>query len=212
MLNDLPIMSQRLAFLMERDACDQVTLAQAVGIKQPAISDILKGKTQNSRHIHKIAAFFGSSVDWLLGLSEEQDNASPTILIPQLDIGYSMGGGSEVDERAQSTMVPMLKAWIKPRMKGHFSDLFLAYGAGDSMEPTLRNGDMMLIDRAQQRITAQDQIWCISYGHVSMIKRVRALADGGHQINSDNATVTPWTAYDGEMHVIGRVIWIGRWM
>jgi len=43
-----------------------------------------------------------------------------------------------------------------------------------------------------------------------MIKRVRMMPDGGAQVNSDNPAVTPITAYDDELHIIGRVIWIAR--
>jgi phage repressor protein C with HTH and peptisase S24 domain len=78
------------------------------------------------------------------------------------------------------------------------------------MVPTLLDRDLVIIDTAQKMITQQDRIWCLSYGDLGMIKRVRKLPDGGYQINSDNPSVTPITAYDGELNVIGRVVWIGR--
>ena len=97
-------------------------------------------------------------------------------------------------------------------MTGHFEELFVARGDGDSMQPTLLDGDIVLIDTSQKSINKQDRIWCVSYGELGMIKRVRKLPDGGYHILSDNPSVLPIKAYDDEMFVIGRVIWIGRRM
>lgn len=134
------------------------------------------------------------------------------VLVPELALGYSMGGGSVFTEFQQLGVVPFQKAWLRGRTGGNFSDLFVARGEGDSMEPTLRDGDIILIDTSQKEINRQDAIWALSYGELAMIKRVRKLPNGGYQINSDNRSVSPIEAYDGEMQVIGRVIWIGRWV
>lgn len=78
------------------------------------------------------------------------------------------------------------------------------------MQPTLLDGDMVLIDTAQRQITKQDRIWAVSYGDLGMIKRVRRLPNGSYALMSDNPAVSPVNAVDDEMYVIGRVIWIGR--
>ena len=133
-----------------------------------------------------------------------------SVLIPQLEIGYSMGGGSVFSDFQQTAMVPFPRDWLRALIKGQFEDLFVTRGEGDSMIPTLLDRDLVVVDTAQKNITQQDRIWCLSYGDLGMIKRVRVLPDGGVQVNSDNPAVTPITAYDGELHIIGRVIWIGR--
>ena len=132
------------------------------------------------------------------------------MLIPQLEIGYSMGGGSVFEEFHQKAMIPFPRDWLAPMIRGRFEELFVARGDGDSMVPTLLDGDLVIVDTAQKRIEQQDRLWCLSYGDLGMIKRVRILPDGGAQINSDNPAVTPFVAHDDEMHVIGRVIWIAR--
>ena len=121
-----------------------------------------------------------------------------------------MGGGSVFEDYQQTAMVPFPRDWLRPMIKGRFDELFVARGDGDSMMPTLLDGDLAVVDTAQKDVLQQDRIWCLSYGELGMIKRVRKLPDGGYQINSDNPNVTPISAYDGELHVVGRVIWIGR--
>lgn len=78
------------------------------------------------------------------------------------------------------------------------------------MQPTILDGDLVLIDMAQNSIMAQDRIWAVFWGDLGMIKRVRRTPGGTFQLLSDNPAISPVEAVDGEMHVLGRVIWIGR--
>lgn len=133
-------------------------------------------------------------------------------LIPELELGYSMGGGSVFSDYQRRGVVPFQRDWLRGFMRGTFADLFVARGTGDSMQPTLLDGDLVLIDTAQKRIDQQDRIWALSYGDLGMIKRVRRLPGGTYRIMSDNPAVSPIDAADEEMHVVGRVVWIGRTM
>lgn len=201
----------------------QTELARRADVSQPTIAHLIAGRTYGSPHLHRIARALETTPAYLTG---ETDDASlgalpaPTpdtvaeqlgsVLIPMLDIGYSMGSGMFVEDAQPTAMVPFFREWLRPIMHGRFDDLFVTRGEGDSMMPTLLDGDLAIVDRAQATIRNQDRIWCLTYGELGMIKRVRKLPDGGYQINSDNPAVTAITAYDGEMHVVGRVIWIGR--
>lgn len=194
--------------------------AKAVGVGQSTISNILTGRTTDSRYLPRIAAFLGVDPGWLLGTTDDP-HAEPegyyddvardmgARLIAEVDLQYSMGGGTVIDEvNHQRVAVP--ENWIVPAMRGTFDQLFVTYPKGNSMQPTISEGDAVLVDRAQTRILGADGIWCITYGDLGMIKRVRALPDGGYLVISDNPAIDNFTAYDGEMHTIGRVIWIGR--
>ncbi len=176
----------------------------------------------------KLAHEFGDrlSVDgkWLLkggdlggeggssGALAQQAKEMGLSLIPELELGYSMGGGSVFADYRQKGFVPFQRDWLRGFMRGTFADLFVARGAGDSMMPTMIDGDIVLIDTAQKRIDQQDRIWALSYGDLGMIKRVRRLPGGTYRIMSDNPAVEPLEATDEEMYVVGRVVWIGRTM
>jgi len=86
-----------------------------------------------------------------------------------------MGGGSVFEDYQQSAMIPFPRDWLLPIMKGSFADLFVARGDGDSMVPTLLDGDLVIVDTSQKRIEQQDRLWCLSYGDRGMIKRVRMI-------------------------------------
>lgn len=143
---------------------------------------------------------------------EQQAKAMGLSLVPQLELGYSMGGGSVFHDYEHKGFIPFQREWLRGFVKGTFADLFVARGAGDSMLPTMLDGDIVLIDTAQKRIDQQDRIWALSYGDLGMIKRVRRLPGGTYRIMSDNPAVEPIDATDEEMHVVGRVVWIGRTM
>ena len=201
----------------------QAELARRVGVSQPTINALIRGGNAMSKHLHRIAAELETSPAWLAG---ETDNDSPIAvapsalsaladkfdleLIPELELGYSMGGGSVFDTYEQRGIVPFSRNWLRPMMRGSFADLFVARGEGDSMQPTMLDGDLVLIDTAQRDIRQQDRIWAVSYGELGMIKRVRRLPNGSYQLLSDNPSVPPIACADEEMYVVGRVIWIGR--
>ncbi len=216
---------ERIAKLRTDLGLSQSELARRANVSQATIAKLEKGFTSGSSHLHRIARELGTTPQYLSGETDDPSEGAlpaPTpeqvaeqlgvVLVPELALGYSMGGGSVFTEFQQLGVVPFQKAWLRGRAGGKFSDLFVARGEGDSMEPTLRDGDIILIDTSQKEVNRQDAIWALSYGELGMIKRVRKLPNGGYQINSDNRSVSPIDAYDGEMQVIGRVIWIGRWV
>jgi len=220
------VMGERIDALLADKGWSQAELARRIDVKSTTIWKLVSGATQTSRHLRDIARHLDTTEEYLLG---ETDDPSPpahssrllvahtsselpdsTVMIPQLDIGYSMGGGTVFEEYAQTALIPFPREWLRPLIGGTFGDLFVARGEGDSMMPTILDSDVVIIDTAQKTITKQDRLWCLNYGELGMIKRVRMQPDGGALIISDNPAVENFTAYDGEVQAIGRVIWIGR--
>lgn len=226
------IIGQRIKGRLAAIDRSQGQLARDIGVSPQAVSKMVTGDTKDTGKLYQIARFLLTTPEYLTGesdvpavaedgltyaaepvdLGKAQAKQMGIALIPELELGYSMGGGNVIELFEHIGVAPFKREWLKPMMKGSFDDLFVARGAGHSMIPTMLDGDIVLIDTAQKDVLQQDRIWALSYGDLGMIKRVRKMPDGGYQINSDNAAVTPLTAYDGEMHVIGRVIWVGRRM
>ena len=111
-------------------------------------------------------------------------------------------------------LIPLPRDWLRPMGQGGARMLFVTRGRGHSMEPTIGDGDIVIVDRAQLKVEEQDQIWAIGYGGLGMmIKRLRRLTDGNYSIMSDNPSVAPYPpATEDEIHIIGRVVWAGREM
>lgn len=69
MADELNLTAQRLRERMDEVGIDQLGLAHAVGVEQSTISNILTGRTRNSRHLPRIANNLAVNLDWLLGLT-----------------------------------------------------------------------------------------------------------------------------------------------
>jgi len=201
--------------------------AAAMKIKAVTYRAYEAGQNSYVKYAHQFAARLRVSAKWLVQGGETAGNAEEEreegdlaiqakemglALVPQLELGYSMGGGSIFSDYRQTGFMPFHREWLRQFMRGQFSDLFVARGEGDSMSGTILDGDIVLIDTAQKRIEQQDRIWALSYGDLGMIKRVRRLPTGSYKLLSDNPAVPPIDAVDDEMHVVGRVVYIGRRM
>lgn len=193
----------------------QNRLAQEIGVTQGAIQQIVNGKTVRSKYMPDIARVLGVSLDWLEGRDVPggamiTSASADFVQLAEVDIGYGMGGGTFIEEHSESSPIVFEPRWLSAITRSPPEMLFIARGIGDSMMPTLLDNDTLLIDRGQRTITQQDRIWCLTYGELGMVKRVRRLPSGIFLLMSDNPVISPMEATADELHVVGRLAWIGR--
>lgn len=216
-------LAERLAERMKELDISQAELARRVGISQPSINAIYKGDTQKPKALRAIALALDTTEAWLLG--ETSDPTAGAIsaldregmadrlglhLVPEVDTGWAMGEGTFLDNVEEVGFRAFDREWLRSVSSGNLSKLFAAHGDGDSMEPTLHDGDIVLIDRAQRTIERQDRIWAVTVGGLGVIKRIAKLPNGDYELASDNHRVRPRIVSPGDLHVVGRVVWIGR--
>lgn len=219
---DLDTPGKRLRHARQKAGYDAQTFARKVGMNPTTYRAYENDQNGFSKRALEFAERLGVEAAWLMkgGSSpevarqevefERQARDMGLALVPQLELGYSMGGGSVFSEYRHTGVVPFNREWLRTIARGNLADLFVARGEGDSMSPTLLDGDVVLIDTGQRRVEQQDRIWALSYGDLGMIKRVRRLPNGIYRVMSDNPSVPPIDTSDDEMHVVGRVVWIGR--
>lgn len=93
----------------------------------------------------------------------------------------------------------------------HASSSVLLVVRGDSMEPLLRENDLILVDQAENTLS-DGRIFLVGLGDALMVKRVQRLPNGWN-LCSDNPLRgnTPVEGEDMEnLRVYGRVRWYGR--
>lgn len=132
-------------------------------------------------------------------------------LVPvrEIDLSYGMGA-TYLDVPVTEEVHHFPRAWLRRYTRSAPDKLFFAQGIGDSMEPTLHDSDLLLIDTDQRQLTSADRIWVLTYADCGMIKRLRPVPNGGVEVWSDKKEVSPFTAYDGEIEIIGRVVAVQR--
>lgn len=129
--------------------------------------------------------------------------------IDEIDLRYGMGA-SFLDVPAMPEKRVFSRAWLRGFTRSAPEQLFWAAGDGDSMEPTIRSGEVMLIDAAQKTMSMSEGIWAVAVGEVGMIKRLHVPGKGRVQLISDNGRIPPAEVAEEEVHIIGRVIAVVR--
>lgn len=216
------IVPERLSARMQALQLSQAELARRVGVKQPSIFKLLSGGVRNSVHLHSIARVLETTPEFLLGQAddptlgfvpipktEEVAEQLGLVPVPEIDLRYGMGA-TELEVPVTTTVRHFSRDWIRQYTVASPEHLYFAQGIGDSMAPTILDSDLLLIDASETTLRLADKIWACAYGNSGMVKRLRQMADGSVKIMSDNQNVRDEIAYDGELHVLGRVAAIVR--
>lgn len=225
-------LGERITLRLQELGMSQAELARRVKITQPSINHLIRKGAGGSAHLHKIARELETTPEYLTG---ETDNPSASVvgdarhafrgfepasglspraeLVPVREIDLTLGfGATYLDVPVTETVRHFSRDWIRQYTKASPEHLMFAQGVGDSMFPTLLDSDLLLIDCSQQTLTMSDKIWAVAYADCGSVKRLRPLPGGGVQMLADNSSVPDAVAYDGELHILGRVVAVVRKM
>ncbi len=132
-------------------------------------------------------------------------------LIPRYDIHVSAGHGSAVYEENEVQRMAFRRDWL--RREGFAPDqLALVTTKGDSMEPTIGDGDLVLVDTSRNEVR-DDSIYVLQVDGDVFAKRLQRDWEGGVWVRSDNPQYQDQhiTAESyRQLKIVGRVVWIGR--
>lgn len=148
-----------------------------------------------------------------LGGPATADAPAPPVLrfVPMLDVGASAGPGAEADREMVTGGIGFDERMLRGLAGGDPSALSMIRVQGDSMVPTLEDGDMIMVDRAAALRPLRDGIHVVRIDGTLVVKRL-AVLDGGARvrIGSDNpAAPDPGIWPIGDVGTIGRVVWAG---
>jgi len=154
-----------------------------------------------------LARFFGVE-EAELGAPEEISR-SATLAgdwcdVPRLALGASAGPGALAADEAAIGAFRFSRQWL--RDQGLDPAMLSAIAvAGDSMEPTLRDGDEILVDRTPA--PARDGIHVVRVGDSVLVKRLDTSRAKRLVLLSDNPAYRAIKLDRKEAQVVGRVVW-----
>ena len=157
-----------------------------------------------------LASFFGVDEQVLGGTANPVFDGM--VEIPILDVEASAGFGAVAASENAQTRFGFDERWLRSLSSAKSASLSIVRVTGDSMEPTLSDGDEVLVDASDHASRLRDGIYVLRADDALVVKRV-AIRPGGKQITiaSDNPAYPTWNDMDrSEVHVVGRVIWFGR--
>ena len=150
--------------------------------------------------------------DVLQVLSSDALADKAMVMLPRLDVEAAAGAGAVVATEQVAEMVAFSASWLRER---HITprNARILTARGDSMEPTIRDGDLLIVDTAIE-MAVDNGIYCIAYNGVLLVKRLFVLRTGGIVISSDNKLAgrdEEIPAHEvPDVHIAGRVMWYGR--
>lgn len=228
-MSDLQVFGERLKAARVRLGLSQEQFCARVGVSKGSQIQYEGGKTApNAEYLLKIkrlgvdvAGLFGGKSDIeaitsgaigpLVRARDQSADDHPDldlVQVHEIDLAYGLGG-TYSDGPVDTHVLHFPRTWLESITKTPPSQLTFARGRGDSMMPTMLDGDIVLIDRSQRSVREQDAIWAFTVGDIAMIKRLRVRSETVH-ILSDNDRVPPDEAHAEEVNVVGRVVFIGR--
>lgn len=192
-------------------------VAKKAKINPSTLQRAAKGTNEtrlSQRTLEKLQSAYPSFPGWTRGaewteLASTDGRVDDIVELDQIDLKYGMGG-AYADGPVQIQRRAFSRGWLRSITSTAPHNLSWAVGDNDSMEPTIRSGEVVLIDRSQDSPRHDAGIWAVTYGEIGSIKRLRYRPDGTVELHSDNQLVRPQTAVDDELHVVGRVIAVVR--
>jgi hypothetical protein len=126
--------------------------------------------------------------------------------VPRLALGASAGPGALAAEEQPIGALRFATRWL--RGQGFDPAALSAIAVtGDSMDPTLRDGDEILVDRTVHPL--RDGVHVVRIEDTLLVKRLETARPGVVTLISDNPAYRPIELPGDRVAVIGRVVWKG---
>lgn len=145
------------------------------------------------------------------GPSSPVTSARQLKAVPVISLGASAGYGAVTDRERKSSSIQFGSAWFR-KMGLKPDRISIIQVQGESMAPTLCDGDDILVNHDDADARLRDGIYVVLLDELLFVKRV-ALGPrrGQYTVKSDNPAYPQWEDLDPRlMKVIGRVVWVGR--
>ncbi|MBM3482891.1 MAG: helix-turn-helix transcriptional regulator [Alphaproteobacteria bacterium] len=222
---------------MQAAGLNQKSLALKAGLNETAVRDIRIGRSRNPRTdtLKRLATALGVSVGVLSGhtpvaaararppvrgksprtlapaLKLRPERSSEFVYVPVYGVSAGAGHGMDFEPAGETSRLPFRREWLRQVTTAPVDQLALITVHGDSMAPTLIDGDTVLVDRSQ-RAVRRDGIFVIRHDGLLLVKRLQIDPGRGKVIVScDNRDYPPLAPVDSKhIDVAGRVIWVGR--
>ena len=216
---------QKLKEIRNADKLSQSAFAKIFDIPYRTYWDYENDKTEiPSDKLFQIASLYKINIDWIMGRSDimhadknsmaeiveekSQNSANECVFLEHIHINPSCGTGTSVYEDALITPIQLGINLIKNVFNANPNNLKVFKASGDSMETTINDGDLLLVDVSRKDFV-NGGIFLLTINNEWYCKRLKLKINGDLEIISDN------NKYDNEIKhpddeieikIIGKVI------
>lgn len=198
--------------------------SEALGVSYRTVQNYISGERGiGSDFLAAAAERLGVSATWILTgvgaplitpehpnecLPDGKNTVSDFEQIPRYQVDAAAGHGATVEDEAVSGHYAFNRKWLTRRNLNP-KNLAVISVRGDSMEPRLRDGDLIVLDKSQTDI-ADGRAFVLRLGTDLVVKYIQRLGASRISLLSANTFYPPreidLDKIDGEAEIIGRVV------
>jgi phage repressor protein C with HTH and peptisase S24 domain len=193
-------------------------MAEAIGVSPTTLNEYIKGRIPPADFIVRVCERLNVNAEWLLtgkGERSGKNKSIPqnpnTVNIPYFkSVSAAAGNGNLIDDDGIPEVLAFSRKWL--RDSGISStDLSIIRVSGDSMFPTLINGDTLLVDHSQTA-PLDGLILVVKTEDGLMVKRSGGREGESLTLLSDNPNIAPRTVdvSSADCAILGRVVSVAR--
>ena len=214
--------AKRFEEARERADLSIASIAKRLGVSVQSVYLWQQGSIPKANRLRELADLLGVSLQWLVYGNEEPhsmvDHQNGVVVIPQLNIEPGAGFGGYVDSESDCVvkMIGLASEWLNQTLPGTNQKSLVVHSvAGDSMEPTLKDHDFVLLDTSVDRVT-RDGLYIVGFDGLLFAKRIQIVPGKKLVLISDNNAYQPVTVdltdESSSFRVIGRIVysWTGE--
>lgn len=214
-------LKDRLEELMaEYGLTTQQQLADFAGVSKGLVGQWFNGSTGlGAKPLSAFDKKTSFSINWLAdGTGDKykthvlpaitESESEDRIRFPRLNAEATCGAGTINDHYIEVVdYVTVDAAWAREKLGGNLNKIQVITARGDSMEPTIENGDVMFVDTAVEAFEG-DGLYLLWYIDGLKAKRLQSTVGGGLMIISDNSSYRTETVRGEDLNavrIIGRI-------
>lgn len=211
---------ERLEAAIEASHWTQRSLSLAAGKGQGYVNSLFReGKEPSAANLRAICDLIPVSLEWILygrADSEVQSLVAPpatagAALVPVFNVHASAGNGATVgypEEIIDRLAFP--PGYLRSITSSSPANLAVIMVKGRSMEPTLRDDDVVMIDSSKRDLSFEGIFVIRDGGDALLVKRISRASRRGHiLLVSDNPQHPAVERSLADIEVIGKVVWAG---
>lgn len=190
-------------------------LAEATGLPYPTLQKVMAGKVMpQAETLAVLARHFGRSIEWVL--TGEETNpaygqpAGEIVRIPIVEVEAAAGFGRQAPPDPTIVDGIVMPVWLA-RSMGSVEHLKIVVVRGESQEPDLSDGDLVMYDGSQ--LYRAPGMYVVVLDGDLVVKRLQRTPEGVTILSRHpeyDPIDVPAAEVDERLRVLGKVVWSGK--